>query len=153
MNKAPIVILTLMMLSAGHAQETAKPLSEEALTRTIDAIGIGDPLTKQPLSIGDDMPRKEEPEKPEKKAKGDTEIIADSLTFDNRIHTAIFQGNVVVIDPEFNVKCDKLTAYLKAVDKSNGAASAKPAAKPAATPVSGKPEAPARGGGLEKARN
>jgi len=50
---------------------------------------------------------------PEKRAKGPTEITAREATFDNRAHFAIFTGDVVVKDPEFNVTCDQMTVYLK----------------------------------------
>jgi lipopolysaccharide export system protein LptA len=32
------------------------------------------------------------------------------MSLDSKAHQAIFTGNVVVKDPEFNVTCDKLTA-------------------------------------------
>jgi lipopolysaccharide export system protein LptA len=72
-------------------------------------------------------------EKPEKKDKGPTEITSDQATFQNKAHTAVFIGNVSVKDPEFNVTCDKLTAFLKNND-SKPADNGKPAVKPVANP-------------------
>ena len=53
-----------------------------------------------------------------KKEKGPTEIDALEATFDQKANQAIFSGEVVVKDPEFNVKCDKLTALLKGAEKA-----------------------------------
>lgn len=152
-----------MALGSGYAQDRVKPLTKEALTKTIDSFATGDPLSKQPLSLGDDaalLPDKKEEskdDKGEKKVKGPTEITSNAATFDNRVHTAVFIGEVIVIDPEFNVKCDKLTAYLKHADKGNPESAAAPVGKPAPkppgdTPRSGAaPGADSKGGGLEKA--
>ncbi|MEI8109264.1 MAG: hypothetical protein WCI46_15730, partial [Verrucomicrobiota bacterium] len=49
---------------------------------------------------------------------GPTEIDALEATFDQKANQAIFIGEVVVKDPEFNVKCDKLTALLKGAEKA-----------------------------------
>lgn len=93
----------------------------------------------------------------DKKAKGPTEITALEATFDQKANLAVFIGEVVVKDPEFNVICDKLTAHLKHDDKPKavpGAPATPKPATPAATPA-GKPgdasTAPKKGGGLEKA--
>jgi lipopolysaccharide export system protein LptA len=56
-----------------------------------------------------DMPE----ERKEKKAKGATEITALETTFDQKTHQAVFIGDVVVKDPEFNVSCDRMTAFLR----------------------------------------
>ena len=53
------------------------------------------------------------PAKPEKRPKGPTEITARDAMFDNRIHQAIFNTEVLVRDPEFGLSCDRLTVYLK----------------------------------------
>ena len=100
----------------------------------------------------------EKTEPAEKKEKGPTEIVALEATFDQKAHIAVFIGQVVVTDPEFNVLSDKLTAYLKHEDKAapppantNARLKATPApatpapgAKPGDTP-------PPKSGGLEKA--
>jgi len=98
----------------------------------------------------------------EKKAKGPTIIDALEATFDQRANVAVFVGDVVVKDPEFNVWCDQLTAYLKHDDNSapaaNGAkttpkqATPKPAAAKPGTPnPAGGTPAPKKGGGLDHA--
>lgn len=64
---------------------------------------------------------------PEK--KGPTEITAEKeATFDDKAHVAIFLGAVHVVDPQFTLTADKVTAYLK---KETGAVA------PSATPKSG----------------
>jgi lipopolysaccharide export system protein LptA len=135
------------------AQES-KPLSASALEQTLDAIGSSDPITLQPRSIGDDMPVKRAGavKGAAKKEKGPTEITAMELNFDQKAHQAIFTRDVVVKDPEFNVTCDKLTAYLKHDDAKPG--DEKPAPKPADPPPGNPPEKstkPSRGGGLDHA--
>jgi hypothetical protein len=93
-------------------------------------------------------------------AKPPTEITALEATLDQKTNIAVFIGNVFVKDPQFNVDCDKLTAYLKHDDK-NAKADPKGAAPKAATPKPATPAAkgaPAPGaatkkqsGGLDKA--
>src|SRR6187402_1156609 len=48
-----------------------------------------------------------------KKPKGQTEITSLEATFDQKTREAVFLGNVIVKDPEFDLKCDRLTAFLK----------------------------------------
>lgn len=91
---------------------------------------------------------------PPKKEKGQTEITALEATFDQKTRQAVFIGDVLVKDPEFNVNCDRLTAYLK--NQKEGAAPAKEAgakpATPAAKQTPAAKEAPAsQGGGLDHA--
>jgi lipopolysaccharide export system protein LptA len=83
--------------------------------------------------------------KAEKKATGQTEITSLAATFDQRARQAVFIGNVVVSDPEFNVTCDRLTAVLKNT-KVEGSAPAEPS--PGTPPNGGVAKG---GGGLEKA--
>ncbi len=94
------------------------------------------------------------PDPADKKAKGPTEITALEATFDQRKNIAIFVGSVVVKDPEFNVICDHLTAYLKHDDKS-AAPKANTTPKPATPrPTPGKAGASTptpRGSGLDHA--
>jgi lipopolysaccharide export system protein LptA len=79
--------------------------------------------------------------------KAPTEITASQeASFDEKTRKAIFIGEVHVNDPQFNLVCDKLTAFLK---KSTGPNGAKDAPAPNATP---KPAVgPDDSGGLEKA--
>lgn len=61
-----------------------------------------------------------------------TEITATEATFDQRANIAVFLINVFVKDPQFNLTCDKLTAYLKQEDATPPGAKPAPGAK--ATP-------------------
>ena len=148
------IVASGMLLNAAHGQDISKPFSESQLTKHVDSLAIGDPRTKQPLSIGDDKPlKKASAEKVTKKDKGPTEITAtEGSTFDNKTHKAVFYGKVVVKDPEFNVTCDTLTAFMKQ-DK----AAEKPGDKPVEPGViktpkaEEKPEKETKSGGLEKA--
>jgi len=139
------IIATLVSL---RGQEV-RPLNESELLK-IDGFASGDPLGKQPLSIGDDAPVKRAERAPSKKEKGPTEITANKLDFDQRTNLAIFTGNVVVKDPEFDMTSDKLTAMLKNRDKAaaDKVAAAPPPADP---PPRAMPEKPKSDSGLEKA--
>lgn len=137
-----------LMLAFAQAQD-AKPLSQDELLKTLDGLGEGDPRTKQPLGIGDDRPVKRAEAAP-KKQKGPTEITANALDFDQKTNLAIFSGEVEVKDPEFNVKCDELTATLAAKNGSAKAGSDKPASPSPGSPPEKNPKKD-KGGGLEKA--
>ncbi|MEI9894016.1 MAG: LptA/OstA family protein [Chthoniobacter sp.] len=87
-------------------------------------------------------------------AKPPTEITALEATFDQRANLAVFIGNVFVKDPQFNVDCDKLTAFLKHDDKPAPGVAAKGAPatpKPAtATPNPATGGTPIANGGVKK---
>ena len=140
MSKLPLLSALALALSlvAGRAQAPA-PLTEGDLFKNIDPIN-GDPLDTKPLL--------EKPPGKKEKTEGQTEITADAAEFNNKTHIAIFIGNVIVKNPEFNVVCDKLTAYLKHDEKPVAAPGDKPKVAPPA-PESG--AAPKSKGGLEKA--
>jgi len=91
---------------------------------------------------------------PAKKAAGQTEITSLEATFDQKESVAVFLGEVLVKNPEFNVNCDRLTAYLKK-KKNNSerpAANPPPANPPPASSGVGKPAAnDPKGGALERA--
>jgi hypothetical protein len=79
-------------------------------------------------------------EKPVKRVKGPTEITARDAMFDNSLHLATFNTDVLVRDPEFGLSCERLTVNLK-----------KPAA-PSAEKPEPKPKTPGeQGSGIEKA--
>ena len=115
-------------------------------------------------------PKPKRPEAPERKP-GTVINAEDETSFDEKTRIAVFLGTVVVKDPQFDLTCDKLTAYLK---KETPAAATAPVAAvvPAATPVlasatgksvgkkgakaaknaePGKGAEPATGGGLDRA--
>lgn len=111
--------------------------------------GIGKlPTTKDRKVLGlEGTPlEKKKSEAPEKKAKGQTEISAQRSTFDQKTRQAVFIGTVVVKDPEFNVKCDRLIADLKKAPIAGGDA---PIDAGSGLEVPGKKAG--KGGGLEKA--
>jgi len=55
------------------------------------------------------------------KPKGETEITAQGGSrFDNNAREAVFIEDVIVVDPEFTLYCDRLTAYLKKVTAESG---------------------------------
>ena len=140
MSKLPLVSALALALSlvAGRAQAPA-PFTEGDLFKNIDPIN-GDPLNTKPLL--------EKPPGKKEKSEGQTEITADAAEFNNKTHIAIFIGSVIVKNPEFNVVCDKLTAYLKHDEKPAPAPGDKPKV---ATPAPESGAAPKSKGGLEKA--
>jgi lipopolysaccharide export system protein LptA len=89
----------------------------------------------------------------EEKPKGPTIIDAQEATFDQRANLAVFVGTVVVKDPEFNVWCDKLTAYLKHEDKTgaDSKTTSKAVTPKAATPKPATPKSDSANGASAKA--
>jgi lipopolysaccharide export system protein LptA len=167
------------------APEPAKPLTESDLLKTLEGFKSGDPLQKQPLSLESEgvrvrkataadastvaEPKKEEQSEKPVPTRGptETEITAKEATFDQRNHQAVFLQEVVVINPEFRLTSDKLTAYLRRETPNPNAAAAgtstaKPATPKPATPSAARPGASEgsgkaskggayKTGGLEKA--
>jgi lipopolysaccharide export system protein LptA len=80
--------------------------------------------------------------KPEVRPKGATEITARDAMFDNRIHMATFDSDVLVKDPEFGLSCDRLSVYMK---KPPAEGAAKAPAKPPGETSSGIEKAVAEG--------
>lgn len=120
-----------------------KPLGEGDLFRSIDP-NSGDLLNTKPLTLPD-----EKPGAPREKTGNQTEITADNAEFNNKTHIAIFNGKVIVVNPDFNVTCEKLTAYLKHDEKPAAAApDAKPKPAGEAAPATAATKSK---GGLEKA--
>jgi len=156
--RTTLLALTMALGSLAHAgAQTSAP----GLPR-LDLFGSGGGPRKQ-LGL-EGTPLAKEP-KPEKKAKGQTEITALEATFDQKTREAVFIDNVVVIDPEFKLTtCDRLTAFLKKAKEDTDTpadqpASNQPGAKqppskqPAATPPPSKESlnsAP-KGGGIDHA--
>jgi lipopolysaccharide export system protein LptA len=103
----------------------------------LDLFGSGGGPRKQLGYEG--TPLAKDPKTP-KKAKGQTEITALEASFDQKTREAVFIEKVVVVDPEFNVACDRLTAYLK-----------KPKAAGPQPPPSETLDSASKGGGLERA--
>jgi lipopolysaccharide export system protein LptA len=166
-SKLALSSAVALAIACGATAQEAKPnlqLTEDQLLRQIETLSprSGDPLTKAPASVAEDLnttsartapvsaaPANEEP--PAKKPKGATEIKADTVDFNQKTQQAVFTGRVIVNDPEFDLTCEKLTAYLKS-DKSagTGAAPATPAPKTADGPKSA--DAPKKkSGGLDRA--
>ena len=143
MNKPALVITFVLSLVLTDARSQApKPLSDGGLLKSIDQLNGEPPLPKPATETA-----------APKKAEGQTEITADGAEFSNKTHIAIFSGQVIVKNPDFNVICDKLTAYLKHDEKPVVAANDKKPVADAATAKSPAPDAaaPKSKGGLEKA--
>ena len=101
----------------------------------------------EPQKPGAEKPGKKQPTEP-------TVITALESTFDQKANVAVFIGSVVVKDPQFNVICDKMTAYLKHDDKNAGdthATAGKKTPKLTAPNKDDSSAAEQRGGGLDKA--
>lgn len=138
-------------MRAGAEDVLKQPIAEAGLLETLDRVASAESSGKPPRAVAVN-PRVavavavSEPEPvPPPKPAGTTEITAMEATFDNRKHEAVFSRDVKVIDPEFSVTCDRLTAMLK---HAGSASDAKPTEKsPAAAP---KPAAKKKGG-LERA--
>lgn len=154
MKSTLLFLLSLALVSSAFAQADAvgrRPLNENDLLKTIDSLG-GDPSRKPPLpgssearALGE--ARREKPAESKKKdPQGPTEITAREATFDQKTHQAVFTQQVVVNHPEFDLNCDKLTAYLKNDEKPKAAAASPAPAAPKPAPAK-----ESKGGGLERA--
>jgi lipopolysaccharide export system protein LptA len=89
------------------------------------------------------------PGTPGAKEQDQTEITAKEATFDSKTHQAVFIKDVVVVNPQFTVTADKVTAFMKqsdnpAIPGAAPAAGATPAATPAAAAKAGGPAASAK---------
>ena len=155
MKKPFLLLLTAAAFAApAFAQKPAEtPRPEDELHKQIEAVSGTTPVFKglPPRALAVAVPPAEEaPAKPAvKKEKGPTEIDALEATFDQKANEAVFIGEVVVTDPEFNVKCDKLTAHLKTAEKA-GAAAVGAAPKPG-TPAPAEPKKKGGSSGLRRA--
>ena len=142
MNKPILAGAAVLALMLGGAHSQApKPLTEGDLFKSVDQLN-SEPLLSKPAAETAAL----------KKAEGQTEITADAAEFSNKTHIAIFTGQVIVKNPDFNVTCDKLTAYLKHDEKPAAATNEKrpvPDAATAKAPADA--AAPKSKGGLEKA--
>ena len=152
MKKPLLLLLSAAVCAApAFAQKPAEaPRPEDELHRQIEAVSGATPIFKglPPRAVAVAVPPAEEaPAKPAlKKEKGPTEIDALEATFDQKANEAVFIGDVVVTDPEFNVKCDKLTAHLKTAEKTVAATGPKPA-----TPAPAEPKKKGGSSGLRRA--
>lgn len=137
------------LLGAGRllaqATTTPAPRTEQELLNNINKLGAAPP--RKPLGLEGTPLEKKAGAKPPRKAKGQTEITSWHATFDSKTRQAVFIKNVVVKDPEFNVKCDRLIADLK--KPANGGD--KPPADPPPAADSSTHGPGGKGGGLEKA--
>jgi lipopolysaccharide export system protein LptA len=155
--KKTILLCTLSLalaLPAAFSQRPEAPRSESELLRQIESLngssGGSTPVLRPSVSAvtaGTEDAKPAETKPPLKKDKGPTEITADEATFDQKTNEAVFIGDVVVKDPEFNVTCDKLIATMK--NKTPGGEAGK-VPKPPATPGA-EGSKKKGGGGLQKA--
>lgn len=145
-------VVTLPAYGQSFASSLNQPLGESTILGTTGALAQSTPSGLIPLTA-----KKEE--KPQKEGTGTTEITAREAAFDSKTNHAVFLGAVVVKNPQFNVNCDKLTAFLKKDGKEAAKPGADDAKTPAATPVATPaPSTPAQKkaddpstGGLDKA--
>ena len=157
MIKNPLLLFLAAAVFAApaFAQKPAEaPRPEDELHKQIEAVSGPTPAFKAlPVraAVTELLPTPEEAAAARpvgKKEKGPTEIDALEATFDQKANEAVFIGEVVVKDPEFNVKCDKLTAHLKSAEKPKAAVGS-PGPKPA-TPASAELKK-SGGSGLQRA--
>jgi len=145
-KSALLAVLILSLLLPIARSQAPAPLTESDLLKSIDPLN-SEPLIPKPV-LEPTVPKKD-------KTEGQTEITADAAEFNNKTHIAIFIGHVIVKNPEFNVICDKLTAYLKHDDTPAAAEKkhADPATPKPVDPATQKPGDPAKPkkGGLERA--
>ncbi len=107
----------------------------------------GDPFPAPPTSS--DVAPSPEPSADNKKpgapqTTGSTTIDSMAMDYDEKTRIVIFTGDnygVTVVDPQFTINCNKVTAYLRQPGESTPGAS--PKGKAAASPKLGVPHTPA----------
>lgn len=155
MKKSVFFFITILVLatSATQAQQSSPPPGAPAATtgkgRTAKAKKVESKASATPADKnkstdlfgggGSDRP------------KGPTEITSrEQAQFDSRGRVAVFLGDVKVVDPQFTMTSDKLTAYLNKEEEGGGLKQAdgegnvtivhlnqpKPAASPGGAPAS-----------------
>jgi lipopolysaccharide export system protein LptA len=149
-NKSLLLLLVAAVMSATQvvAQKPGEPERlEDGMGSQFDSGGSRTPVLKGPA-----LPVLEvQPAPAVKKETGPTVIDALESTYNQETNLAVFIGEVVVKDPEFNVWCDKLTAHLikaeqpKSADGGSGPKLCNPVASGGPAPRK------AGGGGLERA--
>jgi len=151
-NRWSLTVLALAAFSATSLAESGFRVSTETGLETGTQATPAKPAkkAKQPSAVGEKKP---------------TEITCSKeSTFDGKTRIVVFVGDVKVADPQFNLTCDKLTAYLKKGPETGGGAPGKSAAKttpeatatPAATPEGAaksesKKNDPSEASGLDRA--
>jgi len=113
---------------------------------TLLAAGLAVAETEVPPAPGT-KPAAEKPAKPadKDKTKGATEITAKDASFDQKKHVGVFTGAVTVQNPQFNIKCDKLTAYMRHDDNKDASPAGSTGPAGAKDPKAAKAPAPAGG--------
>ena len=155
----PLFVLAALSPSIG-AESTNDLLSKPIVPATEKGIlGARDPAGKPTLERPGKGPKSSGT--PSQKLESATEITAQKrLVYDPKESKAIFTGDVVVVDPRFNLNCETLTAFIKKTEqKSRSPLAAVDAEKetqktetPGAAQTAGSaPVAPKNSGGLERA--
>jgi lipopolysaccharide export system protein LptA len=122
-------------------------------------LGTRDPAGKPSLEKSTKGPKSSAT--PSQKLESATEITAQKrLVYDPKESKAIFTGDVVVVDPRFNLNCEILTAFIKKTEQKGRSPLAaggaekepqKPEAPNTAETTGSAPAAPKNSGGLERA--
>lgn len=152
-------LLTLLAALAVPLGATESPnnLLERPPLPGVEKSGLGnrDAAARPSLEKAQKTARLPNPGGSSQKTEGATEITAQKhLIFDPKESKAVFTGEVVVVDPRFNLNCEILTAFIKKTELKGsprsgpkeelaGARAESPAPSPSLSPKSS--------GGLERA--
>lgn len=114
-QKAVLYILAAFFATETRAQDQRLSVPSSDLFPLSDPLNPQFPAANAPTGSSPSQEPGVLPAQPSgtKIGNGRTEITADEATFEPETHMAIFRQNVVLKDPDFNVVCDKLIAYLK----------------------------------------
>jgi lipopolysaccharide export system protein LptA len=154
-------LLVLLVAAGGPlaAAESPSNLLDKPLLRGAEKDGLGkrDSVAKPSLEKSPKTAKAPNSGSSSQKPEGATEITAQKrLVFDPKESKAIFTGDVVVVDPRFNLNCEILTAFIK---KSEPKIQPQNTTKEELAPAKAEPPAsskspsltPKNSGGLEKA--
>ena len=92
-------------------------------------------------------------EKPDPNAPTETEVLAtNGADFASKERIAVFNGDVRVNDPRFQLACDKLTVFLAKSATGDGGKDAAPAPAGTPPPANGTADQKDRSGGIDHAK-
>lgn len=156
---ASLLVLIIATGSLLLAAESTNSLLDRPLLPGLEKGGLGkrDASEKPSLEKSQKTAKAPNSGSSSQKTEGATEITAQKrLVFDPKESKAVFTGDVVVVDPRFNLNCEILTAFIKKaepkIQPQSAAKQELTAAKAEATTSISSPSlTPKSSGGLEKA--
>ena len=145
------VVLTAGVLSTATPQALAQ--GPTSVVPVANPVAASAPRTPDPTGAAANAENPPPPPPRDPNAPTETEILAtNGANFASKERIAVFEGDVRVNDPRFQLACDKLTVFLNKGASADGPG--KEDASPGNTPppANGATDTENRGGGIDHAR-